>query len=139
MFRDATHDDIHKCLVCAEHFVNHYGLDWDVESTIITLRNIIDNGVFILAEDNGNVIGGAAAIIAPTPWNFKQLYFQEMFWWVEPEYRNTSVGIKLLKHLENKAPENTTIALSILPNTNIKEETLTKLGYSLKELSYIRK
>lgn len=139
MFRNATHDDVGKCLTCAKHFVDFYGLDWDIESIIDTLNMVIDNGVFILAEINGEVVGGAAAIVSPTIWNRKQLFFQEVFWWVEPEYRNTSVGIKLLRHLESKAPEGTTISISILPETNIKQDTLAKLGYSIKELTYIRK
>jgi N-acetylglutamate synthase-like GNAT family acetyltransferase len=138
MFKYATPDDVDSCLVCARNFINHYGLDWDEESTKTTLLNIINKGVFILAEDNGQVVGAAAAMCAPNPWNFKQVFFQELFWWVEPEYRTTSIGIKLLKLLEKEAPENAIIALSILPNTNIKTETLSKLGYSLRELAYIR-
>ena len=138
MFKYATHDDVDDCLVCAEHFIKHYGLEWDKESVSVTLNNIIDNGVFILAEINNKIVGGAAAITVPNPWNFKQVFFQELFWWVEPEYRDTSVGIKLLKLLEKEAPDNATIALSILPNTNIKPETLSKLGYSLRELAYTR-
>lgn len=138
MYKIATHDDVYKCLDCAEHFVKHYGLDWDLESTVETLHNIIEAGVFILAEDGDKVMGGAAAVMVANPWNKHQLFFQELFWWVEPEYRNTSVGIKLLKLLESKAPDNAIIALSVLPNTNIKEDTLHKLGYSLKELAYVR-
>jgi N-acetylglutamate synthase-like GNAT family acetyltransferase len=138
MFKYATHDDVPKCLLCAKNFITHYGLDWDEESVSITLNNIIDKGVFILAEVNGEVIGGAAAIVASNPWNFKQVFFQELFWWVEPAYRDSSVGIKLLKLLEKEAPKNAIIALSILPNTNIKPETLSKLGYSLRELAYTR-
>jgi hypothetical protein len=138
MFKYAAHEDVNRCLTCALNFANHYGLELDLESTAITLHHLVDNGVFIIAESNNTVIGIAGAAITPNPWNYNKVIYQELFWWVEPEYRNTSTGIKLLKLLENKAPVNAIVSLSILPNSNIKETTLNKLGYFAKETAYIR-
>ena len=138
MFKHATHADVEQCLSCAVNFSKHYGLELDLESTLTTFHHLVDNGVFIIAENNTQVIGIAGAVVTPNPWNYKKLIYQELFWWVEPEYRHTSTGIKLLKLLESKAPKNSIVSLSILPDTNIKETTLNKLGYFAKEQAYVR-
>jgi tripartite-type tricarboxylate transporter receptor subunit TctC len=138
MYKYATKTDVERCLVCAKKFIEHYGFVWNEESVKTTLTLIIERGVVILKEINNVVIGAAGGMTTTNPWNHNEKIFQEMFWWVESEYRDTSVGIKLLKLLEKEAPKGATIALSILPTTNIKSETLLKLGYSLRELAYTR-
>lgn len=37
------------------------------------------------------------ALITHTPWCDKTLYMQELAWYVRPEFRNTTIGYKLLK------------------------------------------
>lgn len=134
----ATLVDLPQCLVCAEKFINFYGFTWNLESATKTMKHILDQGMFIIAKEEGKVIGGAAAVLIPNPWNSNELIFQEMFWWVEEDYRAGSVGIRLLLELEKQAPKNATIVISVLPKSNIKNETLSKLGYVVRELAYTK-
>lgn len=38
----------------------------------------------ILAEQNGDVVGGLGVLIAPYLWNPGKLSLEELFWWVRP-------------------------------------------------------
>lgn len=134
----ATLVDLPQCLVCAEKFINFYGFTWNLESATKTMEHILDQGTFIIAKEEGKVIGGAAAVLIPNPWNSNELIFQELFWWVEEDYRAGSVGIRLLLELEKQAPKDATIVISVLPKSNIKNETLSKLGYVVRELAYTK-
>jgi hypothetical protein len=134
----ATLDDLPQCLVCAEKFINFYGFTWNPDSVAKFIRYILDNGVFLVAKQKDTVIGGIAAMLAPNLWDSNDVIFQEMFWWVEEDYRQGSVGIRLLLELEKQAPENATVVLSVLPKSNIKDETLTKLGYVVREKAYTK-
>jgi hypothetical protein len=134
----ATLVDLPQCLVCAEKFIKFYGFKWNLESATKTMKHILDQGMFIIAKEKDKVIGGAAAILVSNMWNSDELIFQEMFWWVEEDYRAGSVGIRLLLELEKQAPTDAIIALSILPKSNIKTETLSKLGYVVREISYTK-
>ena len=134
----ATIEDLPQCLVCAEKFINFYGFVWNLDSVTKTITHILDQGIFIIAKEEDKVIGGAAAMLLPNLWNSNELIFQEMFWWVEEDYRTGSIGIRLLLELEKQAPKDATIAISILPKSNIKDETLTKLGFVAREKAYIK-
>jgi len=50
-------------------------------------------GVIFIEQGKGLIMG----IIAPNIWCDKTLQLYELAWYVKPEYRNTSVGYKLLK------------------------------------------
>jgi hypothetical protein len=136
--RNATLEDMPSCLVCAEKFVAYYGFNWNKTSVEELLVHIINDGIFTLAETDGKVVAGIGGGFACNPWDKAQVIFQEMFWWVDEEYRDGSLGIKLLKTLEAQIPNTTTLVLCTLPKSNIKQETLAKLGYSLREQAYTR-
>ena len=136
--RNATIDDLPSCLVCARKFVDFYGLTWNDASVTHNLTLLINSGVFIVAEVDGVIVAGIGGISIINIWDSTQQLFQELFWWVDEEYRNGSLGIKLLKTLEDQTPEGALLVLSVLPKSNIKEETLSKLGYSLKEQAYTK-
>lgn len=50
-------------------------------------------GVVFIEENKGLIMG----LISPTIWCDKTFYMQELAWYVKPEYRNTTLGYKLLK------------------------------------------
>ena len=77
-------------------------------------------------------------MLAPNIWNKHQPTYQELFWWVEEEYRGTTLGVRLLKVLEKQAPEGVKKAISILPDSNLKDSTLEKLGYKKAEMAFVK-
>lgn len=58
------------------------------------LDSILAGQGIIYIEDNVGLILG---IVLPTIWCNKTLVMHELAWYVKPEYRNTSVGYRLLK------------------------------------------
>lgn len=68
---------------------------WNNEKYIDNLLDtlFIGRGVIYLKEDVGVIMG----IITPTIWCDKTLQLSELAWYVKPEYRNTSIGYRLLK------------------------------------------
>jgi N-acetylglutamate synthase-like GNAT family acetyltransferase len=136
--RLACIEDIPALHPMAVQFTSAHGLvEYDEAEITNTLTHLIVSHTFLVLEDNGIVVGVAAAIVAPCIWNRKQILFQELCWWVEPEHRGFG-GIKLLKALEACAPEGATVVLSTLANSPIKASTLEKLNYIAVETAYKR-
>lgn len=50
-------------------------------------------GVIFIDDDKGLLMG----LIAPIPWCNKTYQLYELAWYVKPEYRNTTLGYRLLK------------------------------------------
>jgi hypothetical protein len=50
-------------------------------------------GVIYIEEDVGLIMG----VVMPTIWCDKTLVLNELAWYVKPQYRNTTVGYRLLK------------------------------------------
>lgn len=138
MFKLAEQDDLPSCLSMCKSFAAFYGIKYNEKSILSILEKAVENGVVIILYANNIPVGIAAAINVPNLWDSDQMFFQELLWWVEEKYRNTSLGLKLLFELESYAPAGSTIAMSILPQSNIKESTMSKLGYSLREMAFMK-
>ena len=59
--------------------------------------SILQSGVIIVAEQNEQIQGMLIAQIQPDSWLPYVKTLRELAWWVEPEYRNTTMGYRLLK------------------------------------------
>lgn len=137
MFRLAERSDLESCFTIAKKFVDFYGISYDEASVKTILEKVMDDGIFIIAYVNDEVTGIAGGLFVNNPWN-QEVLFQEMFWWIEEKYRGGSLGIKLLFELENSVPTGTKIVMSTLPQSNIKDSTMLKLGYVLKEQAFMK-
>ena len=61
------------------------------------LTNVLKAGTIIVGEVDGEIQGMIIAAVDSNPWLPHIRTLKEMAWWVEPEYRNTSLGYRLLK------------------------------------------
>lgn len=59
----------------------------------------LDNFIYIEEPGKGAILG----LVFPHWWNPQVLVAQELGWWVEPEYRGTTLAIRLLNKLEVEA------------------------------------
>jgi len=61
------------------------------------LTSVLKNGTIIVGEVDDVIQGMIIAAVDGNPWLPQIKTLKELAWWVEPEYRNTSLGYRLLK------------------------------------------
>lgn len=99
MIRQATKYDkkqiieMMKLFRAESHIEQYRDLD-NVDYWNRLLDNILAGQGIIYIEDNVGLIMG---LIVPTIWCDKTLSLHELAWYVKPEFRNTTIGYRLLK------------------------------------------
>jgi RimJ/RimL family protein N-acetyltransferase len=99
MIRKATKYDKTELIFMMKLFRAEGDLPEYLDSTNENYWNLLlDNilagmGVIFIEEGKGLLM----AIITPTIWDNKILSMQELAWYVKPEFRNSSIGYRLLK------------------------------------------
>ena len=109
------------------------------------VRNLLvglpKNGVIIVGEQNSRVEGMLIPGITTDPWLPQIKTLKEIAWWVEPKYRNTTLGYKLLKkYMEygEKMQDAGIIDGFTLTNMEISPDfDLEKRGWKLIERNYL--
>jgi GNAT superfamily N-acetyltransferase len=109
MIRPARAEDVPVILRMGKAFFDEAPwpefAEWDEASTRLTLEMLIDGrlpGVLLAAEKDGTVIGMAACLLFPLYFNHATSAAQEIFWWIEPEYRR-GIGAIMFDELEHTA------------------------------------
>lgn len=77
---------------------------------------LVGKGVVFIEENKGLLM----ALICQIPWCDKTLQMYELAWYVKPEYRNTTVGYRLLKNYVDYGKE-------LKANGRIKFFTMSKM------------
>jgi len=125
-----------------EESISDYGLTLDDITIRETISNYIKNLVGIVAEDEGKVIGVIGGMLLPSIFNKNQLIGQETVWYVQKNYRNGSVGLKLIKSFEDECKSRGTdlIIMGLMGNLNteILDKYYKKRNYKLLEREYIK-
>lgn len=102
MIRDAKPADVGRILELGERFFNEAGwprvATWDAMSVVDTLEKLATEGVLLVAEDGGRVVGIAGAPVGPAYFNSAVRMSQELFWYVDKDVRG--VGMPMLDALE---------------------------------------
>lgn len=148
MIRLATLKDIPALLRLGKKFHESAELsnllDYDTESVSASISNMIegDAGAVIVSTDGSKITGMIGLISFPSYMNFSTKLAQELFWWVEPEYRKTGVGVDLIKAAETWAElmEVSHIIMMSLESSNPEQvnNLYTKLGYTKKENTFYK-
>jgi RimJ/RimL family protein N-acetyltransferase len=90
-----------------------------------------------IAEDNGKVIGAILGVTGPLWFAPKIRTAIELAWWVDPAYRITSAGIRLLKTFEDHARnlDMQYVAMSdlVVDGNAPVARLLARMGYSVTE------
>lgn len=108
------------------------------------LKELIERHVVMVCMAVDEVVGSedAAGFIAgyvgPHPWNPQAKVLTEAFWWVAEKYRRSRAGLLLLNAYTDWGRENCDmVTMALEANSPVRQETLTKRGYKLKELSFV--
>ncbi len=144
--REATENDIPRIIEMGRSFFDASGYSGIIEFNAETAKTaietiIIDNHAIILvAEGQERLIGMLAAILHPFYFNINHLTGQELVWWIEPEYRTGTAGIRLIKAIEQWAKSNgakTFSMISLAVNRRV-EQIYERRGYSPSENLFIK-
>ena len=125
----------------AEHYNDHH------------VRKILDairkKGIMLVAEDvekrsltkPGDIAGVFMAIVAPDIWLPQLVSLNELVWWVNPEYRETTVGYRLFKEYQKigeqmvKDKKINNFTMTLLENS--PKIDLEKRGWDKVETNYV--
>jgi RimJ/RimL family protein N-acetyltransferase len=142
MVRRAVIDDIQWILKQTSDFADFYGskirLDDDKEHGYELIRNLVENHVVFVFEQNGNKKGFIAGMITPHHFNPNILTLCELLWWVPEDYRSLGVGKILLDAFVNFGKENCDwITFTMEENTPASDKPLLDYGFKFKEKTYL--
>lgn len=104
MIRFATLADFDRIMAMMENFANaspleqYHNPNYDDRAIRNRLVRITQNGCIIVGEDSdGEIQGMIIAVIEQDLWLPEIRVLREVAWWVEPEYRGTTLGYRLIK------------------------------------------
>jgi len=145
LIRPATKDDYPAIESHAEEFWAHAPFDvpYKSGSAIFYMDIAYEQGLLLVAEHQGEVVGFAAGACSPLMGNDDYIIGSELAWWIDPAHRGGRLGIALLMALEVAAKEsgcaiwNMIYMESCMPK--IIEKMYQKMGYTLKETTYSKR
>jgi GNAT superfamily N-acetyltransferase len=133
----ATKEELDYIIEAAARFYAEAGIEYP-DNVREYYESLNENPlIFTIVDiDKGFIVG----VVAPSFLEPSKLACSELAWYVESEYRGTSVGIKLMKRYEQKAIDSkcdtiTMVALDSL-NPEAVGEIYKKLGYTTLEHHY---
>jgi GNAT superfamily N-acetyltransferase len=143
MIREATADDRERIVEMGMSFavVSEYNETVAAKPGVIgeTIDRMLasPDGVILVAEIEGVVMGMIGMVAYEHPYSGDRTA-QEMFWWVDPSTRGSSIGIKLLRAAEVWAKERGAKAMQMVaPNASVAS-LYSRLGYRRLETAYQR-
>jgi len=154
MIRSATLQDYDRVMEMMINFANHspWAPHHDPQYNDHYVRNLLSsfiaNGCILVAEPQPNQLdqtpqlgGMLIATTVSDPWLPHVKTLKELAWWVEPEYRQTSMGYRLLqKYIEvgKKMVTKGYVDGFTLTNMSISPDfDLEKRGWQKVETNYI--
>lgn len=78
-----------------------FGMGFNISSVEQIIKLFAENHIGLVVEDGESLIGVIGGAIAPSFTDFKQKIFNEVIWYILPEFRGGSTGVKLLKLVED--------------------------------------
>lgn len=145
MIREARESDIPALLEMGERFAEaadlHGKTGYDAESTRRLFQQLIEaEGGILLVLDVDGAQGAAGGLVHPCIFNNAHLTGQELFWWVNPEWRGN--GLALFHALEEAARAKGAQSW-MMASVGLEDDRLAKIyaraGYSPSDRNYIKK
>ena len=128
----------HKFFLTTEHAKTE---EFHIDSAVDTYIQMLHSGFILVAELDEEVIGVIGCIISPFLIDKRKKVCTELLWWVEPEYRKSSVGPKLHRAAELKAKElgaSKMVMVSLSTSPAEVEPYYLNDGYSKTESSFLK-
>lgn len=116
-------------------------IPWDEETAQLYFCDMLACGFCLLAYKDSEPVGMLGCMVTPALLNKNYKIATEIFWWVEPEARNSRVGIQLLKGAEELARyvQCALLVMGTLDNSPAELGAVYEhLGYKCQETSWVK-
>ena len=138
-------DDVEFILKSGKKFYLESGLQklgsFDYLSLAKSVRDMIKTGqaIVLIAEKDGQRIGGISAYGYPLHFNQNRMVYQEQWWWVDPVHRGSGSGKMLLDSLEAEVSKRggSLVVMMHLPKNNLGAK-YKQAGYFPGETLYYK-
>ncbi len=145
MIREAILKDIPRILELVYSFydgyLKDYGFSFDEKTLEETAKKLIKNEIILVGE-KGRVEGVIAGVIISSIFDKKDIFCQEIIWYVSPENRRSKMAIELIKEFTKKAKEKGASKLTMGHMQNLHPVSMnnlyTKRNFKLMEFQYIK-
>lgn len=143
MIREATPADIPRLLEMGRRFISessykHHIVENPEQMKTLGEQIISNPNGMILVSDNGGKLNGMLALILFPHYVSGELIAGEVFWWVDPEAREGSTGLKLMRKAEEIAAEMGAKKMQMVAPTQRIGKLYEHLGYTEVESTYQR-
>ena len=142
MIRLATIDDIPQIIPLVEAFSESQNMrdDLCIKSTAKVLSMSARDALSLISEHSGRVTGIIAGLKSPNLWNNSKTQIDEIIYYVDPDYRNTSAGARLLKAYSELIKDKCYLStLKLMANSPDLTRHYNKMGYVEIETTFMRK
>lgn len=101
----------------------------------LDLNRMVSNGIFLYCERNGEVTGILSAMVGTTLFDVKLKILQQRIFYVKPDSGRTAYHL-FKKFIDIGKREANHIITMLTSETNIKPQTLEKMGFKKMETLY---
>lgn len=137
--------EVNLCVEGGESFFSegHMPGGFEKESFIKAWMTLIESGVGTILGifDGSTIVGALGCIFGPNLFNAKPI-LTEAFWYVLPQHRGGTAGIKLLRAFEHLGQSKGAKLLAMVHLKKLQPEKLAnlfiKMGYSEVETAFVK-
>lgn len=100
--RRATAGDVPRIVQMGGQFyaTTKYAPPYCEQSATVIVQLMLDSGILLVADDEGELIGMVGLVLSPFAFNFAYRSAAEVMWWVDPEARTGGAGLALLRAVD---------------------------------------
>ena len=145
MIRKAVQADIPAIVAMSRKFyatTSYTQLTPMSDDTVANLTEmLIDEGVMLVAEAQGDVVGMVGLAVVPFIFNQDVLGAHEVVWWVEPEAQGAGLGRALLEAVPQACRDAGASILQMISLASSPEHAAKmyeRMGLSRSETSYMK-
>jgi hypothetical protein len=140
--RPADGEDIPWMLNELQSFADFLDTAYPMFPSLDHARTVLDalitQHVVFVAEDDGELRGFIAGLLAPHHFNPSVMTLTELLWWVTVEYRGSRAGALLLQaFLDHGRREANWIIMTLEDKSPVKADGLLKRGFVPFEHNYL--
>lgn len=135
LLRQADSTDLDQILANGKTFSEsaYPDIPYDPESFFDCAMQMMADGLLIVAEEDGQHMGGIGAIKGPLAINKHVTVAMERFLWMKPEHRKSGIGGILLDELEKAAKAQGCARILMIA---LEDESLPVVGGFYKKKGY---